>query len=282
MHEIYFLRKEWNTITTNLHDDVWHQVAQHTKNPLDLRPTTRVAILKNRYFLGLAYEQLQNHPAAAASYQSALKAVQNAPDTLATASEYRRWAERLLGRASLLVTENDSPTNISQANTALVAFRNWSSHWDQLAGSATSDSSKVYADYDVPRREVWARYYRLLSFILTTNLIYTSDLSHPLTRPSDIFTSEQITHAHLQQRAELKRVESVYETLLLQETKFPKASQSNHEIEKWAQQAVANWHIFCGPTWRDAELGDGGKPAVSRSMLDVTNLNLPSLVYLLC
>lgn len=274
LHEVYFLRGEWKTITGNLDTDVWEQVAQHTKNPLDISPNTRVAILKNRYFLGIAHEQQANPAAAAKSYQSALKAVQNAPANVASASEYRIWAERLLGRASLLVADQDTPSTLSQANTALIAFRNWSTYWDQIPGKASPSSTSIHAQFDVPRRDVWGRYYRLLSFILASPLVYSPSPSAPLTFHSEVSTLEQLTQARLQQRAELKRVETVYETLLLQETRFPKASQSNHEMEKWAQQAVNNWQIFCGSSWRDVELGEGGKAAVSRSMLDVSCIPL--------
>ncbi|KAL1304464.1 hypothetical protein AAFC00_003458 [Neodothiora populina] len=269
LHEIYFLRGEWKTITGGLHDDVWQQLRQHSKNPLDISPNTRLAILKNSYFLGIAYEKEGDDSAAAQSYQSALKAVQNPPANVASATEFRIWAERLLGRASLLVTGNDSPTTLPQANTALVAYRNWADYWDQVAGKTTSVTVHTHSEFDLPRREVWSRYYKLLSFILAAGLIYSSSATEPLTFPTEDVTMEQLTSARVQQRTEMKRVEMAYETLLLQETHFPKASQSNHEVENWVQQAIGNWQIFCGSRWREADLGEGGKAAVGRSMLDI-------------
>lgn len=73
----------------------------------------------------------------------------------------------------------------------------------------------------------------------------------------------------LRQRTELKRVEIIYENLLIKETLFPKASETNHEIESWVESVMDNWRLLCGPTWDDNDLGEGGKEGVARSLLDV-------------
>lgn len=73
----------------------------------------------------------------------------------------------------------------------------------------------------------------------------------------------------LRQRAELKRVETSYENLLIKETQFPRASESNREIEAWVDSAMDNWRLLCGPTWSDDDLGEGGKEGVARSVLDI-------------
>lgn len=269
LHEIYFLRGEWQTILGHLDNDVWEQVRMHTKNPLDVSGNTRVAILKNRYFLGLAQEQDGNPEAAAQSYQSALKATENVPKHLATASQFRLWAERVLGRASSLHTSQGEINTISQASAALATFRNWASFWDQIPGGGLNQSTSTHGPFDLSRRDIWGSYYKLLSSILASGLIYSPTSSALLTVPSDSISPEERLKARIQQRAELQRVEAVYETLLLQETLFPKASQSNTEVELWVEQAITNWQILCGPQWRDADLGEGGKAAVGRSMLDI-------------
>jgi len=275
LHEIYFMRGEWKTIVGDLDTDVWQQVAQHTKNPLDISPNTRVAILKNRYFLGVAQEQLNNYPAAASAYQSALKAVQNVSNEVATASEYRVWAERILGRICLLHTQQGDPSTLNQVNLALSAFRSWSRFWDQTSPTRSAPTtSTLQAQFDVSRKGVWSRYYNLLSSVLASRLVYSSSSSTLVTMPDENMTPEDLARVRLQQRSEIKRVETTYETLLLQDTRFPKASQANDEVERWAQQAVDNWRIFCGPRWREVDLGDGGKTAVGRNMLDVSHVNL--------
>ena len=270
LHEIYFMRGEWQTIVGHLDADVWQQVAQHTKNPLDISPNTRVAILKNRYFLAVAQEQLDNYPAAIDAYQSALRAVQNVPKDVAAATEYHAWAERILGRLCLIHSDQGGPLTVSQASAALVAFRDWSRHWDQSPARASTTSPGSSSQFDISRVHVWARYYSLLSSILASALIYSTASSTLLAIPSEATSSEEYIRARQQQRTEMKRVETVYETLLLHESSFPKASQSNHDVEKWVQQAMDNWQIFCGSQWTEQCLGEGGKPAVGQSMLDVS------------
>ncbi|KAH0138140.1 hypothetical protein KCU82_g17946, partial [Aureobasidium melanogenum] len=73
----------------------------------------------------------------------------------------------------------------------------------------------------------------------------------------------------LRQRSELKQVEAAYESVLLYKTRFPHANQSNEEVERWTNSVIANWSILCGPGWREVDLGEGGKAAVSRSTLDI-------------
>jgi hypothetical protein len=80
----------------------------------------------------------------------------------------------------------------------------------------------------------------------------------------------QTPNAKFHQRAELKRVENIYEAMLLKETSFPRASDSNQEIEEWTNAVIANWRFLCGPAWTDEDLGEGGKEAVGRGVLDVS------------
>jgi hypothetical protein len=65
-------------------------------------------------------------------------------------------------------------------------------------------------------------------------------------------------------------VEAIYEGLILKDTHFPKACENNDEIEQWIEAVMSNWRILCGPSWRDEELGEGGKGAVGRGVLDVS------------
>lgn len=269
LHEIYFLRGEWSTVIGGLDGDVWQQVAQHTSNSATITPTTRVAILKNRYFLGIAQEQQRNPAAAAEAYQSALRATQNVPADVASASEYRSWAERLVSRACALQTGSGTPTTLAQAESTLAAFRSWARYWDQNMTTATSTSSHAVRQFDVPKRQVWGQYYQLLSFVLIHNLVYSSSSAGLLPASRSNIPRDELAKLRLQQRTELRRVEATYETLLLQETRFPKASQSNEEVEIWTQQVIDNWNILSGPQWREADLGEGGKAGVSRGVLDV-------------
>ncbi|GAB7347864.1 hypothetical protein MBLNU459_g5394t1 [Dothideomycetes sp. NU459] len=269
LHEIYFLRGEWETILGGLDNDVWQQVAQHTKTPAGLSPITRIAILKNRYFLGIAHEKQGLATAAAESYQSALKATRNVPADVSSAAEYRLWAERIVARACALQTQKGTPSTLEQIRSTLAAFRSWAHYWEGNSSAATSVSSHSRTQFDVPRREIWSQYYQLLSFILARNLIYSTSPDMLVATSRDGVPQDELNRLRLQQRTELKRVEAIYETLLLQETRFPKASQSNEEVELWTQQAMSNWNILCGPQWHESDLGEGGKAGVSRGVLDI-------------
>lgn len=82
--------------------------------------------------------------------------------------------------------------------------------------------------------------------------------------------SNQSVATRMLQRAELKRVETTYEGLMLQEIRFPKAEEVNEEVEEWVEQVMQNWRVFCGPTWHDEELGEGGQATAGRTVLDVS------------
>lgn len=80
------------------------------------------------------------------------------------------------------------------------------------------------------------------------------------------------TGARLRQSSELRRVEATYEGLLLKETVFPNADETNLEVLNWADRVMSNWSVFCGSDWQDKDLGGGGKEAMSRGVLEVSVL----------
>ena len=97
----------------------------------------------------------------------------------------------------------------------------------------------------------WGYYYNTLSVLLQRE------------------TTQHVFDSRLQQGIELKKVEASYESILLKETKFPRADQANSQIESWVDQVMANWRIMCGHTWQDEDLGEGGKAALGRGVLEV-------------
>ncbi|KAH0101839.1 hypothetical protein KCU60_g9530, partial [Aureobasidium melanogenum] len=117
--------------------------------------------------------------------------------------------------------------------------------------------------------DVWAMYYNFLSFLLSTDLVYTSSAESPLAVYNFEYPAHDLAKMRLRQRSELKQVEAAYESVLLYKNKFPHANQSNEEVEQWTNSIISNWSILCGPGWREVDLGEGGKAAVSRSTLDV-------------
>ncbi|KAF2718671.1 TPR-like protein [Polychaeton citri CBS 116435] len=185
--------------------------------------------------------------------------------------ELRRWTERILGLACTSLdsqVEGKSELNIHNLSNALRAFRAWGDFW-QRAKSVNSNMNGGVID--IPRRKVWRAYYELLSRVLTMALVYTpgkDSTSDLLTLPSYL-SGEQLQTARQQQFAETRKVEATYESLLLNETQFPKASQSNTEVEVFCAQAFHNFNTFCGPTFSASDLGVDGKEGVGRNLLDL-------------
>ncbi|KAF2484622.1 hypothetical protein BDY17DRAFT_132265 [Neohortaea acidophila] len=185
--------------------------------------------------------------------------------------ELRRWTERLLARACLVTKISTGEPTVQSLSQSLRCFSAWSDFW-QRSPAAASAARATTSKLDTPRRNVWRAHYELLSTILHYGLTYNTSsrsASDLLIMPSEIPAGEDRTVARVRQRIAMRRVESNYESLLLNETQFPKASQINTEVEEWVQRAVANWKILSGPAWSDAELGEGGKESAGRNVLDI-------------
>ncbi|KAI5205808.1 hypothetical protein E4T39_02789 [Aureobasidium subglaciale] len=269
LHEIYFLRAEWSTVLDGLKEDVWSTVAPFATSPSDLNPNTRLALIKSCYFLGVAKEQNLSLDSALLVYSQALPAIDQAPVNLSAYLEYRTWAARLLGRICSLQSNQGHTSTLASANAALISYRAWARIWSGDSSSRTTAPSYSLGPHDISNKDVWALYYNFLSFVLASDLIYTSSNESPLTIHDSAYLSSDLAKARLRQRSELKQVESAYESLLLYKTKFPQASQSNQEVELWANSVISNWSILCGPKWREIDLGEGGKATVGRSTLDI-------------
>jgi hypothetical protein len=117
----------------------------------------------------------------------------------------------------------------------------------------------------------WKSYYDTLSTIIRNDLPYDVGAAHSVSEKPAMQGQNSL---RLQQRAELKRVETIYESLLIKETHFPKASESNLEIAIWIDSVIHNWRLLCGASWSDNDLGEGGKEGVGRSVIDVSVLLL--------
>lgn len=158
------------------------------------------------------------------------------------------------------------------APTVLLApFRAWADFWeaqgDRNAGTLQDSGDRG----DIPRREVWQAYYETFSIVLQTESTYPSlSATHdPSGKQSPCYETEFFSKPKLLQCAELRRVEAIYEELLLNELNFPKANEATPEIEAWVDQVISNWKVVCGPTWMDEDHPEGGKENTSRKVLAV-------------
>jgi tetratricopeptide (TPR) repeat protein len=110
----------------------------------------------------------------------------------------------------------------------------------------------------VPRRQVWAEYYLALSEILQEDLPF----------PTGHSTANNEGSARSQLRAELKKVETIYQGLLFTETKFPKADEERSEVEGFVHRMMDNWSILNGRGWKEHDLGAGGRDSLCQGALD--------------
>ena len=137
-------------------------------------------------------------------------------------------------------------------------------------------------EVDYSRWDVWMAYYRTLSYILQKGFMYAP--SYTANNPKVLHSrlgimDDEFLKVRLLQRAELKRVETSIESKLLVETGFPRSNERNQRVERWVDAVMANWRIMCGPTWQDDELGEGGKNAIARGVLDVRLTYLRALSW---
>ncbi|KAK4621833.1 hypothetical protein CLAFUR4_07540 [Fulvia fulva] len=218
-----------------------------------------VCEVKNAFIKTSCLESSSQHSEARQTYQSA---VSRTPGY--RTPELRRWTERLLAKACTYSVKNIPTPSLQDQSEAYLAFRSWGDFCQRAPASPPSSHTPL----DIPRRQVWKAYYDLLSALLQQGLVHAPDANVALIPASDLLVESRIP-AKRRQRDEMKRIEASYETLLIGETQFPKASQTNQEVEEWTEQVMSNWNVFCGSSWTDAELGTGGKRSVSRNALDI-------------
>lgn len=176
--------------------------------------------------------------------------------------EQRLWMECLLAKCCLLETRSTFDSGASA--TDLAPFRAWADFWNGRPSQGLTKLETLSGEPGVLRRHVWKAYYDRLSSILQQGLPYESPVIDNSEKP------EHGVSSRMRQRIELKNVQTVYEGILLTETRFPKADEVNEEVGDWVEQTMRNWTVLCGPSWRDDELGEGGQEAVGRDVLDVS------------
>lgn len=146
----------------------------------------------------------------------------------------------------------------------MAAYRAWAKFWESRPGQGLVALRGTSPEIGIPRRRIWKAYYDTLSKVLQHGLPYPP----PGASLERSLAAENI-HTKLQQRAELQHVQTTYEGLMLEEVKFPRADEVNEEIEEWVEAVMGNWRVLCGSTWRDEDLGEGGKEGLARSVLEV-------------
>lgn len=219
---------------------------------------TKVCALKASYIKGSSQGRTGAVAEALESYESALPILTSVTETTQQPKELRSWTELYLTGFCMLSSHaiKSKISSILETET-LSAFRAWAKFWE-VQGPTPGGGRAPQAE--VSRRQVWKEYYIMLSDVLQ------QDLPFPTT---SLTTAYAATSTRLQQRAELKRVEARYETLLLAEVHFPRADEAGDEVEAFVDLVIQNWQILCGSSWSEQDLGEGGAEAVSRGVLDI-------------
>lgn len=219
---------------------------------------TRVCAVKGAFLKGTSHAKLGSDDEALLAYDAGMPILAMEGSNLSP--ELKVWTEHLLLNACLLYSKNleIKRTRLFETET-LAAFRSWGKFWE-IQFSQDSVPGGFGAQSKIPRRYVWQKYYLTLSSFLQKGVPYPSSTL----MPAYVNDSTKV-----QQRAELERVETIYESLLLNEVEFPKAEEASEEVELWVAVVTQNWTVLCSDSWQENELAQGGREATSRRVLDI-------------
>ena len=209
---------------------------------------------------GTALEKEEKVRDAARAYASILPYLSDLPPKIASILEHQLWTQRLLIRYLSLTSrfimshcnrpgELFSSAPLVAPGSLFSSFRAYASFYETR--DPAFDRMFPYEMDGNPHLHAWKAYYDAISIMIQHDIV------------------EPVFKSRSQQSAELKRVEGVYIGLLLKETEFPRAEQENYQIEVSVDSVIANWRALCGRSWKDEDLGDGGKASLGRGVLEV-------------
>ncbi|CAK7205543.1 hypothetical protein SEUCBS139899_008320 [Sporothrix eucalyptigena] len=221
---------------------------------------TRVCALKSAYLRANCLARKGQRKEALTIFEEGLPCITTAHAAQQTRKQLRYWSELFLTEYCMLLshTLEKSETSLEDPNL-LVSLRSWAKYWEGTTGAAQLGGYGFRGS--VPRRRIWFEYYSVLSALLEDDLPYPAGYA-PTGATGDSSARNQL-------RIELKRVEAIYETLLLEETTFPRAEDERVEVEAFVRLVVQNWSVLKGRGWRESDLGQGGRESASRGVLDI-------------
>ncbi|OJJ41404.1 hypothetical protein ASPWEDRAFT_23497 [Aspergillus wentii DTO 134E9] len=238
------LPKDFGATVSNLSDD-----------GQELSPWTEVCLVKGCYIKGTAQSMASGLDDALQTFKSLMPWLSSHSQASLNNPQLSHWSEKLLAQGALLSgDEACMHGDDERVENALKFFRLWSAHPNVKGWVSPNGAQSDNIAEPASKSAIWKGYYDLLTTILQYGLTYVS--------PTGGSERPQLA-------SELRRVESVCESSLLREVKFPKAESLNSDIEDWVEQVIQNWEVLCGPQWRDEDLGEGGQNAVGRNVLDI-------------
>ncbi|CAK7264221.1 hypothetical protein SEPCBS119000_000878 [Sporothrix epigloea] len=221
---------------------------------------TRVCALKSAYLRANCLARKGQRREALAVFGEGLPCITTAHAAQQTRKQLRYWSELFLTEYCMLLSHTLERGETSRVDPdLLVSLRSWAKYWEGTHGAAQLGGHGFRGS--VPRRRIWFEYYSVLSSLLKDDLPYPADSAFAGTA-GETSTRDQL-------RIELKKVEAVYEALLLEETPFPRAEDERVEVEVFVRLVVQNWHVLKGRDWRESDLGQGGSESASRGVLEI-------------
>ncbi|KAI9712886.1 MAG: hypothetical protein M1812_006755 [Candelaria pacifica] len=261
--EIHLLLEEPGLAVSRLPNDFGTTLSGLRKAESGLAAWTHVCAFKGAFIRGVSLAKNGATLEAVETMRSVLPVLNDMPSPEASGPQLQLWTERLLTRLCLVSVEQPEDLGYSHElldrrfEQTLEAFRCWARLWRAKPGQGLGTSATIGA---TPQRRVWREYYTILSRILQTD--------RPYPAPTRGGSRDGLT-LRMQQIMEIKHVETMYESLLLAEVRFPKAQERNQEVEGWIDTVVRNWNVVCGSGWQGEDLGKGGKEAHARNLLDI-------------
>ncbi|CAK7218719.1 hypothetical protein SBRCBS47491_003605 [Sporothrix bragantina] len=221
---------------------------------------TRVCALKSAYLRANCLARKGQRKEALTVFGEGLHCITTAYAAQQTRKQLRYWSELFLTEYCMLLshTLEKGEASLEDPNL-LVSLRSWARYWEGTNGASQLGGYGFRGS--VPRRRIWYEYYSVLSSILEDDLPYPPAYA-PAGATGDSSARNQL-------RIELKKVEAVYETLLLEETSFPRAEDERVEVEEFVRLVVQNWSVLKGRGWHESDLGQGGRESASRGVLDI-------------
>lgn len=219
---------------------------------------TRVCMLKSAYLRANCLARNDKEVEALAIFETAIPPSSYTWNSQTAKKELRYWSELFLTEYCMLFNGCRDKGQVSLEDaSSLACFRSWARWWDSSKGGHLAGGYGFKGS--VPRRRIWFEYYEALSTIVQQDVPY----------PMAYITLTNEISARSQLRQELKKAETSFETLLLNETTFPRADEEREEVELFVEMLVQNWAVLTGRGWRESDLGPGGKAAFSQSVLEV-------------
>ncbi len=216
---------------------------------------TAICMLKSIYMKGSYRNQEHDVSGSLEVFKSAITWMHEHEAKLLSQPQLLLWSEQILAHMALTASDGVDMSfseSDERIDIALQAFRRWAI----LSGKSKETARDGFGITRPVRQkiEIWKAYYLFLSELLQHGIDH-----HTLGEK----------HSRLHQVAEIRRVESTYESEILRVTRFPKAHESNSVIEDWVEQVIRNWEVLCGRSWPEAESGEGGRNAVGRNVVDI-------------